>query len=78
MDFLGEQRCTLCPGGLPSGRVAGAGVSPQPAQSCQEGLPEDSVSFVPNEWEECISNLCSLNSRNYLNFVTEEMINPYR
>lgn len=21
---------------------------------------------------------CSLNSRNYLNFVTEEMINPYR
>lgn len=53
-------------------------MSPQPAQSCQEGLPEDSVSFVPNDWEECINNLCSLNSRNYLNFVTEEMINPYR
>lgn len=34
--------------------------------------------FVFNEWEECISNFCFLNFRNYLNFVTEEMINFYR
>lgn len=29
-------------------------------------------------WEGCVVKFCSLISRNYLNFVTEEMINPYR
>lgn len=42
------------------------------------GLPQESILFLLGLWEECIVKLCSLTSRNYLNLVTEEMINPYR